>query len=80
MLSKSKGMILRVAGVLHVLFHMDSPDNIPTELCEEAIVAAQDFIDVCCQHTAFIAGRGSIQEAIQQLVKGLYPHTNTVQG
>ena len=71
MLSKSKGLILRVAGVLHMLFHLESPDDVPTEISEEAIIAAQDFIDVCCQHTASIAGRGSIPEAIQQLVKGM---------
>ena len=28
MLSKSKGQVLRVAAVLHVLFHMDSPTTI----------------------------------------------------
>lgn len=29
MLSKSKGEILRVAAVLHVLFHIDMPLSIP---------------------------------------------------
>lgn len=71
MLSKSKGLILRVAGVLHVLFKLDTPDDIPDTISEQAIVAAQDFVDVCCQHTAFVAGRGDIQEAIQQLQLGL---------
>ena len=70
MLSKSKGLILRVAGVLHVLFKLDTPDDIPDTISEQAIVAAQDFVDVCCQHTAFVAGRGDIQEAIQQLQLG----------
>ena len=67
MLSKSKGLILRVAGVLHVFFQLDTPDDIPDTISELAIVAAQDFVDVCCQHAAFVAGRGDIQEAIQQL-------------
>ena len=71
MLSKSKGLILRVAGVLHVLFKLDTPDDIPDTISEQAIVAVQDFVDVCCQHTAFVAGRGDIQEAIQQLQLGL---------
>ena len=71
MLSKSKGLILRVAGVLHVLFQLDTPDDIPDTISELAIVAAQDFVDVCCQHAAFVAGRGDIQEAIQQLQLGL---------
>ena len=71
MLSKSKGLILRVAGVLHILFQLDTPDDIPDTISELAIVASQDFVDVCCQHTAFVAGRGDIQEAIQQLQLGL---------
>lgn len=68
MLSKSKGLILRV---LHVLFQLDTPNDIPDTISKLAIVAAQDFVDVCCQHTAFVAGRGDIQEAIQQLQLGL---------
>ena len=71
MLIKSKGLILTVAGVLHVLFQLDTPDDIPDTISELAIVAAQDFVDVCCQHAAFVAGRGDIQEAIQQLQLGL---------
>ena len=71
MFSKSKGLILRVAGVLHILFQLDTPDDIPDTISELAIVAAQDFVDVCCQHAAFVAGRGDIQEAIQQLQLGL---------
>ena len=72
MLSKSKGLILRVAGVLHVLFHLDVPGDIPCTIKEKAIIAAQDFVDVCCQHTAFLAGRGDIEDAIQQLKLGLF--------
>lgn len=71
MLSKSKGLILRVAGVLHVLFQLDSPGDISDTIPEEAIVAAQDFVDICCQHTAFLAGRGDVQDAIHQLRLGL---------
>ena len=32
------------------------------------IRASQDFVDVCCQHAAYIAGRGDIEESIQSLV------------
>jgi hypothetical protein len=77
MLSKSKGLILRVAGVLHVLFQLDTPDDIPDTISELAIVVAQDFVDVCCQHTAFVAGRGDIQEAIQHLQLGLIIDNHT---
>ena len=71
MLSKSKGLILRVAGVLHVLFQVDSPGDISNTISEQAIIAAQDFVDTCCQHAAFLAGRGHIQDAIHQLQLGL---------
>ena len=72
MLSKSKGLSLRVAGVLHVLFHLGSDDVIPKAISEKAIVAAQDFVDVCCQHTAYLAGRGDIEDAIHKLQQGLF--------
>lgn len=70
MLSKSKGLILRVAGVLHMLFHLDSPDrDFDRTVSDEALKAAEDFVDVCCQHVAYLAGRGEVDEAIFQLQK-----------
>ena len=48
--SKSKGLILRVAGVLHVQFHLDVAGD---TIKEEAIIAAQDFVFVCCQHSVY---------------------------
>ena len=70
MLSKSKGQILRVAAVLHVLFHRDTPLNIPENVSEEAVKAAVNFVDLCLQHAAYLAGRGDISEAIQALQPG----------
>lgn len=32
--------------------------------------AAQDYVDVCCRHIAYLSGRGDIEDAIQDLVKG----------
>ena len=58
MLSKSKGQVLRVAAVMHVLFNMDSPKNIPSEISEAAVRAADNFVDLCLQHAAFLGGRG----------------------
>ena len=57
MLSKAKGQVLRVAACLHVLFcDSDQPDNtIPQMITREAILAAKDFVNLCCQHAAFIA-------------------------
>lgn len=66
MLSKSKGQILRVAAVLHALFHLEQPDEIPTVISVAALKAADNFISVCLQHAAYIAGRGVVEEAIKQ--------------
>ena len=70
MLSKSKGLILRVAAVMHVAFHLRNPHDIPNEICSEALEAAHDFVDMCCQHAAFMAGRKEIPEEIKQLQIG----------
>ena len=70
MLSKSKGQVLRVAATLHVLFHRNTPLNIPDVISAEAIHAATDFVELCLQHAAFLAGRGDIQEAIQSFKSG----------
>ena len=60
MLSKSKGQILRVAaGLLHA-------EDIPTVISVEALIAADNFVSVCLQHVAYVAGRGSIEEAIKR--------------
>ena len=70
MLSKSKGQILRVAAALHVLFYQDTPLKIPKKVSEEAVRAAVNFVDLCLQHAAYLAGRGDISEAIQALHPG----------
>jgi hypothetical protein len=64
MLSKSKGQILRVSAVLHVLFHIDTPLSIPQAISEDAVKAADSFVDLCLQRAAFLAGRGNMQEGI----------------
>lgn len=78
MLSKSLGQILRVAVSLHVMFHFlsdhstsdDYDEAIPNVICEQAIIAAIDFVEYCCQHTAFIACRGNIDEEIKLINAG----------
>ena len=61
-ISKSLGQILRVRATMHVLFHLSNNDPLPSTITDEAIAAAIDFVDVCCQHTAFISGRGRLHE------------------
>ena len=74
MLSKSRGQILRVAATMHVLFHLDTPLTIPSTISEDALKAAQSFVELCNEHAACLAGRGDIGEAIeniQQLRRGI---------
>ena len=72
MLSKSKGQILRVAANMHVFFGDKLNDDnsitiekIPSELSEAVISAAQNYVETCCQHAAYIGGRGDIEEEIK---------------
>ena len=74
MLSKSKGQILRVAAVLHVLFHVENPHIIPSIVGDAAVKAAINFVDLCVQHAAYITGRGRIQdeiESVHQIMQGI---------
>ena len=69
MLSKSKGQILHIAATLHVLFNWEHPKDVPKENSVDALKAAINFVDMCIQHSAFLAGRGDIDEAISKLQK-----------
>ena len=78
MLSKSKGQVLRVAACLHVIFcEIDaiegesSVEAIPSTISKEAIIAAENFVGTCCQHAAFMAGRGKIEEEMSKLATGI---------
>ena len=61
MLSKAKGQILRVAGILNVLFCdryedglIHRNENIPIVITNAALKAAQDFVDTACQEEALL--------------------------
>ena len=73
MLSKSRGHVLRVAAVLHVLFHYKETSDytIPEEITESAVEAATNFVMVSCQQTAYIAGRGSLTEEVERFKSGM---------
>ena len=61
-----------MAATMHVLFHWETPGEIPTTISNEALKAAQNFVELCTQHAAFLAGRGNIPEEIDSLTdKGL---------
>lgn len=77
MLSKAKGQILRVSALLNMLFakfeENDSIDSehIPLVITEKALTAAQNFVEVACQHAAFLAGRGNIEAELKHFSTGL---------
>lgn len=70
MLSKSRGQVLRLAAVLHLLFSVGSDAPTSDVISDPAIKAAINFIGVSCQQTAFISGRGIIEEDIQKFKSG----------
>lgn len=70
MLSKSLGQIIRVSAAMHVLFHLESKETVPDIISDAAIEAAIDFVEVCCQHTAYITGRGNINQELEYLQSG----------
>lgn len=71
MLSKSRGQVLRLAAVFHLLFSICKQDDpLPDVVTEDAIMAAIDFMKVSCQHVAFIAGRGDLKEEYKKLEDG----------
>ena len=79
MLSKAKGQILRVAAAIQVLFGLQHDHHLITSttcsithVSEDAISAAIDFIDVCFQHMAYMAGRGIISEDIAAYLTGTH--------
>ena len=78
MLSKSKGQVLRVAAVLHVLSYIkvqnddsavetQQSDEIASVISESAIKVAVNFVSLCCQQTAYMTGRGNIKEEVEML-------------
>ena len=67
MLSKSRGQVLHVAATLHALFHIETPQQLPTNVSKDAIVAAVNFVAVCNQHVAFLSGMGDIDTYISSL-------------
>lgn len=78
MLSKSRGHVLLLAAVLHMLFSIESPDeDLDKEISEEAIKAAVNIVQVACQQTAFIAGKGTLTEEMEKYKTGksLFKHS-----
>jgi len=64
------GQILHVSAAIHVLFHMDSDNPLPQVISEAAIEAVIDFVEVCCQQTAYITGHGDIKGELDLVEAG----------
>ena len=45
----------------------------PSTISTESIVAAQNFVDLCCQHAAYIAGRGKVEDEISKVTSACKP-------
>ena len=73
MLSKSRGHVLRIATILHMLFSIDSENPLCSEVSEIAVKAAVNFVQIACQQTAFVAGKGLIEEELQTYKMGVLP-------
>ena len=58
MLSKSKGQVLWVDATLYNLFHLD---DFAGEIDNASTI---NLVEMFCQQTAFIAGKGDIKEEI----------------
>ena len=43
--------------------------DIPSTISDAAIKAAIDLVDVCIQHAAFLAGRGEVEDMIDEIAK-----------
>ena len=74
MISKSRGQVLRVAATLHALFHINTPQELPSDISNNAVEAAIKFVECCNQHVAFLAGMGDIEDyitSIKQLETGI---------
>ncbi len=47
-------------------------DPVDSTISTRAMSAAVNFVETCCQHAAYVAGRRNIDEEVKQLVIGRY--------
>ena len=52
---------------MHALFSWQTPQTISPDISDEALKAAESFVNMCVQHAAFLAGRGELTEAIENV-------------
>ena len=71
MLSKSRGQVLRIAAIQHVLFTLDSDELCGNTVTDAAIKAAINFVQVTCQQAAYIGGQGKIEDELHKCEAGM---------
>ena len=86
LLSKNRGQVLRVAAIFHILFGIDerryndstnTSDKDENKITDDAILAVIDFVKTACQHTIYIAGRGTLEEGVKRAQESKYLATYT---
>ena len=71
MLSKSRGQVLRLATVLHMLFSIDNPkEDLSDQISENSVKAAINLVKLTCQQTAYIAGKRETKEELERFKTG----------
>lgn len=58
---------------MHVLFHINEPLNIPAIIEEDAVKVSENFVQVCLQNAAYLAGRGDIKDAVDDIQRSKPP-------
>ena len=67
MISKGRGLALRLSVVLHTLFQLGKDTTSASNIVSDgAIKAAIDFVMLAIQQVAFIAGRGELTEELKR--------------
>ena len=54
-----------------MLFSIESDQSLSSEVSEMAVKAAVNFVETSCQQTAFVAGKGLIEEEVQAYKTGM---------
>ena len=70
MLSKSRGQVLRLSAVIHMLFNLGSDEPQDDIVSENAVKAAIDLVHTGCQQAANTAGQSSLEEEILRFKDG----------
>ena len=55
--------------------HTEIPEYYMHNISEAAVIASIDFVKLCCQQTAFIAGRGDLKDEIEIIKASMFLYT-----